>query len=138
GIMTNYALKEQRRKHAGRGGWAILLQADEVLHEADLNQLKQDIILAEAEGKDCLSLRYLHFWKSHYQVAYEKRWYPQEIRVIKLDSDIWNYGDGQTFSGQVGVYDSDVAVFHYGHVREEDKYQQKMQAQRELHYKGLR
>jgi hypothetical protein len=124
--QANIALNKIREAHGSeKSAWAVYLQSDEILHEDSIEQLKADIEKADLEGCDAVRLRYFHFWKSHYKVAINKRWYPTEIRVVKLDSKIVNHGDAQGFSGFTKVYDSDVYIHHYGHVRDEEKRQEK-------------
>lgn len=124
--QTNIALEKLREEHGNEeGAWGIYLQSDEVLHEDSLEQLKKDIEEAEKTGCDAVRFRYFHFWKSHYEIATNKRWYPVEIRAVKLNSKVVNHGDAQGFSGFTKVYDSDVYIHHYGHVRDEEKRQEK-------------
>lgn len=124
--QTNIALEKLRLEHGEEdGAWGIYLQSDEVLHENSLEQLKKDINEAQKTGCDAISFRYFHFWKSHYQIATNKRWYPVEIRAIKLNSKVVNHGDAQGFSGFTKVFNSDVYIHHYGHVRNEEKRQEK-------------
>lgn len=122
---TNKALNALRSDH--QVGWAIYLQADEVLHEDDYELLKSDIVKAEADGCDAITFRYLHFWKNHHQIAIAKNWYPQEIRAIKLNSSVESYGDAQSFKNHTKVFFTEARIFHYGHVRAEDIYEKKME-----------
>ncbi len=117
--QTNIALHKLRDNHKNElGSWAIYLQSDEIIHEADFEQLRKDIEEAEKQGCDAVRFRYFHFWMSHYQIAVNKRWYPHEIRAIKVNSNVENFGDAQGFSKFTKVYESDVSIFHYGHVRD--------------------
>lgn len=122
--QTNIALN-RLRAHT-RNGWGIYLQADEVLHEAEFSRIRADIQEAEASGCDAVSFRYLHFWQSHERIAIGKKWYPQEIRAIRLDSALESYGDAQSFRPARKVFESDAHVFHYGHVREPEAYARKL------------
>lgn len=133
--QTNVALGALREKYGKeKSAWGFYLQTDELIHEKDFDQIKKDIEAAQAGGYDAISFRYYHFWLNHNQIAISKRWYPQEIRAIKLDSDIISHGDAQGFIGQKKVYDSDVHIFHYGHVRDEKK----REAKQELLIKMIR
>lgn len=117
--QTNIALSKLRENHVEeKGAWAIYLQSDEIIHEKDFDQVRKDIEAAEASGCDAIRFRYFHFWMDHYHIAINKRWYPSEIRAIKVDSSVVNYGDAQGFSEFTKVYESDVHIFHYGHVRD--------------------
>ncbi len=92
---TNKALihlKKQIPTNDLKNAWAIYLQADECLHEDDYEILLQDLEKAEAEGYDAIMFSYLHFWQTHHHVATAKRWYPHEVRAIKLDTKIESWG----------------------------------------------
>lgn len=119
--QTNIAL-EKLREEQNKNGWGIYLQADEVLNPENFTQIKNDIQKASDEGYDAVSFRYLHFWQNYHSIAISKRWYPQEIRAIRLNSNAASYGDAQSFSNCAKIFYSDVPVFHYGHVREANAY----------------
>ena len=121
--QTNIALSELRQRR--RVGWAFYLQADEVISERDFDLIRRDLALAEAASCDCLSFRYLHFWQSYEAIAVGKRWYPQEIRCVRLDSAIESYGDAQSFRGFSRRFESEAVIYHYGHVREPAAYDRK-------------
>lgn len=121
--QTNVALAKLRERHPR--GWAMYLQADEVLCEADFPRIRADIQRAEAEGCDAVSFRYLHFWQSYHRIAVDWRWYPQEIRALRLDAPGESYGDAQSFRPVAKRFESDAPVYHYGHVREPVAYARK-------------
>ncbi|MDC1174707.1 hypothetical protein OAT67_04910 [Bacteriovoracaceae bacterium] len=124
--QTNIALNKLREDHQNEPeAWGIYLQSDEIIHEEDFVQLKRDIDEAEKTGCDAIRFRYFHFWMSHYQIAINKRWYPHEIRAVKIDSNVVSYGDAQGFSNFTKVFESDVHIFHYGHVRDQKKKEEK-------------
>lgn len=137
-IETNKALDLLRSKVDVKNAWGIYLQADEVIHEDDLELLRNDIEYAEKNGFDAISFRYLHFWMSHTKLAITKTWYPHEIRAIKLDSPIVSWGDGQSFQNFKKIFYTEARIFHYGHIRDPKAYQEKMRFQASFHYKGLR
>lgn len=121
--QTNIALTELRK--FSKDGWGIYLQADEVISERDYDRIRADMKEAESVGADAISFRYLHFWQSHRKIAVGKRWYPQEIRAIRLDSAIESWGDAQSFRNHKKIFESDATIYHYGHVRESHAYEQK-------------
>lgn len=125
--QTNVALKKLKEDHSSEGDWGIYLQTDELIHEKDFEQIKKDIQEAQDTGCDAIRFRYYHFWLNHNQIAISKRWYPQEIRGIKLSSKIISHGDAQGFEGFSKVFESDVHIFHYGHVRDEEKREAKQE-----------
>lgn len=122
-VQTNIALEALRRDHPT--GWAVYLQADEVLSERDFDRIRADAARADQEGCDAISFRYLHFWQSYHAIAVDWRWYPQEVRAIRLDSAASSAGDAQGFSGVKKKWESDAIVYHYGHVREAAAYERK-------------
>ncbi|MCO5144187.1 MAG: hypothetical protein M9962_13950 [Oligoflexia bacterium] len=123
--QTNIALEHAKKQYAS--GWAFYLQADEVLLEDEYEIISRDLQRANVEGCDSVSFRYLHFWQSYDQIAISRRWYPQEIRAVRLDSKIKSHGDAQGFSGAKKTYYSDAHIYHYGHVREANAYEKKKQ-----------
>jgi hypothetical protein len=132
--QTNIALDSLRKDHHGEQDWGIYLQCDEVFHESDYDLVKRDIQKAQETGCDVVAFRYLHFWQSHHKIAINKKWYPQEIRAVKLDSKIESWGDAQSFRHYEKVYYSEARIFHYGHVREEDKYKDKKESILKLYH----
>ncbi len=124
--QTNIALDGLRADHGeNEAAWGFYLQCDEVLHEDDYELIKRDVQKAQDEGCDTIAFRYLHFWQSHHEIAINKKWYPQEIRCVKLKTSIESWGDAQTFRHHQKVYYSEARIFHYGHVREESSYHEK-------------
>jgi len=121
--QTNVALSALRRRVSR--GWGFYLQADECISESDFALIRRDLERAEAAQCDTISFRYLHFWQSYEAIAVGKRWYPQEIRCVRLDSAIESYGDAQSFRGGKKRFESEAVIYHYGHVREAEAYNRK-------------
>ncbi|MBC7539458.1 MAG: hypothetical protein H7281_11605, partial [Bacteriovorax sp.] len=134
-VETNKALQALKTDHGNEeNAWGIYLQADEVLHEEDYEILKHDIEEAQKSGCDAISFRYLHFWQTHHHIAISKKWYPDEIRAIKLNSKIESWGDAQGFRLYHKIFYSEARIFHYGHVREQSSYQKKMRDMGHLYH----
>jgi len=119
--QTNVALDAAKAE----GGWGFCIQADELILESDYEQIKSDVAYADANGYDAVRFRFFHFWETYQKIAIEKRWYPQEIRAIKLTPQVQSSGDCQSFSGVTKVFDSDVTIHHYGHARSRAAYEAK-------------
>lgn len=138
--MTNHALGELRKSLDpidDKDAWAIYLQSDEILHEKDLDLLKHDIYKANEQGCDCIRFRYLHFWQSHNQIAVNKKWYPHEVRAIKVFTEgeqIISWGDAQGFKNYETPFYTEATIYHYGHVRDEKAYEQKMDRMRRYYH----
>ncbi len=136
-VETNKALEALRKDHGQEdNAWGIYLQADEVLHEDDYDRLIKDIEEAQRTGCDAISFRYFHFWQTHHHVAVSKKWYPHEIRAIKLKTNIESWGDAQGFRNQTKVFFTEARIFHYGHVREQDSYKEKIRDMGKLYHEA--
>jgi hypothetical protein len=132
-FQTNIALDKVREINGeNQDSWAFYLQGDEVIHEDDFNIIKKDIIKASEQGCDAISFRYWHFWLDHNHVAVSERWYPQEVRAIKLNSNIRSFGDAQGFSGVKKTFESNAFIYHYGHVRDKEKREAKQKLLMEM------
>ena len=134
-VETNKALNALKSDHGNDDeAWGIYLQADEVLHPDDYEILKRDIEEAARLGCDAISFRYLHFWQTHHHVAISKKWYPQEIRAIKLKTSIESWGDAQGFRLYHKIFNTEARIYHYGHVREQSSYNEKMRDMGRLYH----
>lgn len=101
--------------------WCLYLQADEVLHEKDYRNI-QDAIYKWHNHPDVegLLFKYDHFYGSFDYVGNSRKWYRNEIRIIRNDQSIQSYRDAQGFrkSGRkLSVIPIDATVYHYGWVR---------------------
>lgn len=102
--------------------WCVYIQADECLHEADQPAIRQAmerlVNKSEVEG---LLFRYLHFYGSYDFVADSRRWYRNEVRIIRRNPSIRSYMDAQGFRKngreKLHVADSGGTVYHYGWVK---------------------
>jgi hypothetical protein len=124
--MTNIPIKKMREEVKDEDAWALYLQSDELIHEDDLELIKEDIKKANDAGADVMRFRYMHFWMKNNEVAIGKRWYPQEIRAFKVNSTVISHGDAQTFQDYNKAYESNAHIWHYGHVRDEAAYKRKV------------
>jgi len=118
--------------------WCFYIQADEVVHEDDLPQIRR--ALEEYEDDKTvqgLLFRYVHFYGSYSVVATARNWYRNEVRIVKKDSGAQSVGDAQSFR----VFDpnypeapgvkprvkraGEARIFHYGWVKPPKKMGQK-------------
>ena len=104
-----------------KADWAIYIQADEVLHEKDYPAIREAMLHylndKEIEG---LLLNYLHFYGSYSYTGDSRRWYRNEIRIIRNDKSIRSFRDAQGFrkNGQkLKVAKVNASVYHYGWVK---------------------
>lgn len=101
--------------------WAFYIQADEVVHETSLPLVK----IAMEKWKDYpevegLLFNYLHFYGSYDFIGDSRRWYRNEVRIIRNDKMIRSYKDAQGFrkNGKpLRVKSTGASVHHYGWVK---------------------
>ncbi|MBX7203373.1 MAG: glycosyltransferase family 2 protein [Bacteroidia bacterium] len=109
--------------------WAFYIQADEVLHEqfieplyAQMQKYKDD---QSVEG---LLFNYVHFYGSYNYIGDSRKWYRNEVRVIRPGIGIRSYRDAQGFrlnNKPLRVKPAQAAIYHYGWVKPPDKQQEK-------------
>ena len=127
------------------GDWLFYLQSDEVVHEKDLDNIRERcrelVFDKEVEG---LLFRYHHFWGDYEHVQDSHCWYRKEIRIIKNLPEIHSWEsaqsfrkipgfDGLNYRQQEGTYKLKVAkvnaaIYHYGWVRPPSVMQSKIKA----------
>ena len=133
-----------------KGDWLIYLQADEVIHEKDLDNIKEAcfIYLNDKEVEGFL-LRYRHFWGDYAHYHRSHGWYPYEIRIIRNDPDIHSWESAQSFrripnfdglsyrqkenTFKLKVLKVDAEIYHYGWVRPPDLMDRKNKAFQTIH-----
>jgi len=102
--------------------WAFYLQADEVVHEKDLDK----IVAAAAKYTDDkkvegLLFNYTHFYGTYDYFGDSRRWYKNEVRVLRNNGNIASFRDAQGFRTKRGkklaVKKIDAGIYHYGWVR---------------------
>lgn len=124
------------------GDWGFHIQADEVIHEKDLDTLHTAMKTykdnPEVEG---FLLQFLNFFGSYQYIGNTRRWHRKEIRIIRNNSklNVRSFRDSQGFrkypsmeaytAGHKGiklhVKELEVPVYHYSYVRPPQLMQQK-------------
>ena len=102
--------------------WAIYLQADEVLHEADYPAIRAGMERwKDDKSVEGLLLSYRHFYGSYDYVGDSCRWYRREIRVVRPGTGVRSYRDAQGFrradNRKLRVRLLAATVHHYGWVK---------------------
>ncbi len=105
--------------------WCFYIQADEVVHEEDLSTIETAISMADGRPEiQGLLFHYIHFYGSYQTIAKSRRWYRNEVRVVRRSSGIQSHADAQGFRvpGVAGLTKPNVArtearIFHYGWVK---------------------
>ncbi len=111
--------------------WVFYLQADEVVHENDLATLKSDMEKHLHNKKiEGLLLKYNHFYGSYDYIANSRRWYRNEIRVLKNLPGLHSFRDAQGFRIDdriIRVVKTNARIFHYGWVKPPSNQQSKQE-----------
>lgn len=101
--------------------WCFYLQADEVVHEMDLPRIWRAIELADRNPQiQGLLFRYIHFYGSYSTIATSRKWYRNEVRIVRKTSGIRSHNDAQGFrvmGRKPLVQASGGRIFHYGWVK---------------------
>lgn len=112
--------------------WAFYIQADEVLHEkyhsVVSKAMEEHKYNAKVEG---LLFNYTHFYGSYDYVGNSRRWYRNEVRVIRNDKQIRSYRDAMGFrknDEKLYVKPIDASIYHYGWVKPPKAQQEKQKS----------
>ena len=112
--------------------WAFYIQGDEVIHEKYLPAIRESMKrwhdTTDVEG---LLFRYTHFYGSYDLVGDSRRWYRNEVRIVRNDHRIASWKDAQGFRKQgdkLSVKQVDAEVYHYGWVKPPGAQQAKQQS----------
>ncbi len=113
--------------------WLVYIQADECLHEKYIPMVKAAMEkYLHDEDVDALLFDYLHFYGNYSMVGDSRRWYRNEIRIIKNHRNIISWKDAQGFrtadAKKLRVAHCGASIYHYGWVKH-PKFQQQKQAQ---------
>jgi hypothetical protein len=124
GAKGALVLSEQTNLALARcsGDWAMYLQADEVLHEDDLDTVRAAMQRHLHRRTEGLLFDYLHFWGDDRHVVDDwLRFYPRAVRAVKPGSGAESSGDACGFrcrrgEGTRGLLKarSGARIFHYG------------------------
>ncbi len=111
------------------GDWAIHIQADEVLNEADREKLINYIHEAdELKEVDGLLFPFYHFWGDYQHIRKTRRTHAFEIRAFKNNRNVQSYRDSQGFrifnpessennGTKLKVLKTDIPIYHYAYTR---------------------
>jgi hypothetical protein len=97
--------------------------------------MQENLCHKEVEG---LLFGYRHFYGTYDYVGDSRKWYRNEIRVIRNDKSIRSYRDAQGFrknGRKLKVVPANAGIYHYGWVRPPRFMQQKIEEAKKF-YKG--
>ncbi|MBI3782638.1 MAG: hypothetical protein HY270_04480 [Deltaproteobacteria bacterium] len=129
--QTNVALK------ACSGDWCFYVQADEVVHEDDLEPLVQRMQTYRDDPRvEGLLFEYLHFFADYGLYQFNHSWYRREVRIVRNGLDIRSWKSAQGFrrhTRKIHVVPAGARIFHYGWVRPPRQMTRKTHAFKTLH-----
>lgn len=130
---TNFALSQCT------GDWCFYLQADEVVHENDLDKIVASCqFYLDKKEVDGLLFKYYHFWGDYDHYLPFHGWYKNEIRIVRNHAGIFSYKDAQSFRKnnfeKLNVVEIDAHIYHYGWVRPPERMQLKKKEHDSIHH----
>lgn len=107
------------------GDWAFYLEADEVLHEDDLDKIQSSMRRHLGhQTVEALVFDYIHFFGSHRWRTHSPGWYRRAPRIIRnsvrtvaCDGLFWNVIVNNQKMRWPNAAHTGAKVYHYGHVR---------------------
>lgn len=111
--------------------WAFYIQSDEVVHEKYHKHIKDAMEAYQNDfSVEGLLFKYIHFYGSYKYVADSRKWYRNEIRIIRNTQKIISYKDAQGFrkadNTKLKVKLIDAYIYHYGWVKPPNKMTEKV------------
>lgn len=113
--------------------WAFYIQCDEVVHEKYYDTIRQAMHQYEHNmAIEGLLFKYTHFYGSYNYVADSRKWYRNEIRIVRNTKNVASYRDAQGFrkldNTKLHVKPIDAYIYHYGWVRPPQKMAEKVRS----------
>jgi len=114
------------------GDWGFHIQADEVIHENDLQKIKNAIHENDGNKKvEGLLFHFLNFWGTYQYIRTTRKTHRYEVRIIRNIPGMRSFKDSQGFrlyssnnakpeneeGKKLHVKKIDASVFHYNYVR---------------------
>ncbi|MBL7917205.1 MAG: glycosyltransferase family 2 protein [Bacteroidia bacterium] len=102
--------------------WCFYIQSDECIHEDDLKIIRE-AMESNNNNKEVQGLLfgYKHFYGHYKYVGIGRRWYSNEIRIVRNDKNIRSYKDAQGFrlknGNKLKVKKVNAFIYHYGWVK---------------------
>jgi glycosyltransferase involved in cell wall biosynthesis len=110
-------------KHC-KGEWCIYLQADEIIHEDDYQNIIENINNSDQDVEG-LIFNWRHFYGSYNYLGVGRQWYRREVRAFKNSGKVVSWKDAQGFrtldengnTRKLKCKLIESRIFHYGWVR---------------------
>jgi len=118
-VLANETSKALRKC---RGQWCLYLQADEVLHENEYDEVLKTLEIGRRHPDvDGILFPYHHFYGNYITVNRNPKTYRNEIRIIRNHANIYSFKDAQGFrkgnDQKLKVISTKAHIFHYAYSR---------------------
>ncbi len=127
-VETDKAFKEI----SGDSDWAFYIQSDEIVHEKYLEQIRLSMHKYQNDKRvEGLLFKYRHFYGSYDYYGDSRRWYRNEVRIIRNWPHIHSYRDAQGFridDRKLNVKPVNAEIYHYGWVKPPEIQQKKQKS----------
>jgi hypothetical protein len=112
--------------------WCFYIQSDECVNENDLDKIKSAATKYQNNlNVDGLLFNYKHFYGQYNYIGAGRRWYANEIRIIRNNKNIRSYKDAQGFrfkdDTKLKVKNIGASIYHYGWVKSPKSQQAKQE-----------
>ncbi len=102
--------------------WCFYIQADECIHEKDVAIIKDSMqVNLTNSNVDGLLFNYNHFYGSYDYLGDSRKWYRNEIRIVRNNGNIKSWKDAQGFrtlqNEKLKVKKIEASIYHYGWVK---------------------
>lgn len=102
--------------------WCFYIQSDECIHEEDYPKIKAAMErYQDVSSVDGLLFEYKHFYGHYSYIGIGRRWYKNEIRIIRNNKTFRSYKDAQGFrtsdNKKLRVIETGAFIYHYGWVK---------------------
>lgn len=130
-----YAQQKMMAQYACTGDWAFYLEGDELVHQAELANIRASVDQHHANpAVEALVFDYFHFYGTPDFVANSPAWYRRECRLIRNtirsyapDGQYWlitaNHKKGRNPQAAL----ANAHIYHYGWVRSNEAMQKKLE-----------
>jgi glycosyltransferase involved in cell wall biosynthesis len=129
-----YAQQKMMAQYACTGDWAFYLEGDEVVHEAELANIRASVDKHHANpAVEAFVFDYFHFYGTPDFVANSPAWYRRECRLIRNtirsyapDGQYWLITSDHKKGRNPQAALANAHIYHYGWVRSNEAMQKKL------------
>ena len=130
-----YAQQKMIAQYACTGDWAFYLEGDELVHQAELANIRASVDQHHANPSvEALVFDYFHFYGTPEFVANSPAWYRRECRLIRNtirsyapDGQYWLITSDHKKGRNPQAALANAHIYHYGWVRSNEAMQKKME-----------